>query len=165
MFMIDRPGIEPRISGMISWKYQAIGFLYWASEQWIAGSPHTPANRAKLKNRWVHEEWGFPFRDCPGDACFIYPTREGVIASVRAQYMRDGVEDYEYLAILKTTLAHALKKGKVPAALRRKAESLIKVPDHIVKSVNNWTKSENDLMKFRSEVAETIIQLQKAVGK
>lgn len=65
----------------------------------------------KLANRWIHEEWGFPFQNAPGDACFIYPTKDGVIASLRAQYIRDGVEDYEYLAILKHYRDAALKKG------------------------------------------------------
>lgn len=165
MFMIDRPGIEPRISAMIGWKYQAIGFLYWASEQWIGGSPKDPVNQPKMKNRWVHEEWGFPIRDCPGDACFIYPTKEGVVASLRAQYMRDGVEDYEYLAILKQYRDLALRMGKMNAPLRRKVEALLKVPDHIVKTANHWTKSEVELLKFRREVAETIVQLKKATGK
>ena len=51
------------------------------------------------------------------------------------------------------------------APLRRKVEALLKVPDHIVKTANHWTKSEVELLKFRREVAETIVQLKKATGK
>ena len=161
MYMIDRPGIEPRITGTICWKFNAKGFLYWTSEQWLAGGAGEPANRAKMKKRWVHEEWGFPFRDNPGDGCFIYPTKDGVVPSLRAQYMRDGVEDYEYLAVLQKTLGQALKKGKMTAQLRRETDAILKVPDHIVKAVNDWTKSESALQDFRNKVAEQIIKLQK----
>lgn len=159
MFMIDRPGIEPRISSLVCWKYQAKGFLYWASEQWIAGHPSLPENRKKLANRWIHEEWGFPFQNAPGDACFIYPTKDGVIASLRAQYIRDGVEDYEYLAILKHYRDAALKKGKLNADLRRRVEALLRIPDHIVKATNVWTRSVSELSDFRNDVAEHIIML------
>jgi len=159
MFMIDRPGIEPRISSLVCWKYQAKGFLYWASEQWIAGHPSAPENRKKLENRWVHEEWGFPFQSAPGDACFIYPTKDGVVASLRAQYIRDGVEDYEYLAILKQYRDLALKKGKLNVELRKKVEALLKIPDNIVKATNEWTHSDSELAEFRNEVAENIAKL------
>ena len=165
MYMIDRPGIEPRITGTICWKFNAKGFLYWTSEQWLAGGAGEPANRAKMKNRWVHEEWGFPFRDNPGDGCFIYPTKDGVIPSLRAQYMRDGVEDYEYLAVLQKTLGQALKKGKMTAQLRRETDAILKVPDNIVKAVNDWTKSESALQDFRNKVAEQIIKLQNRLKK
>ena len=159
MFMIDRPGIEPRIASLICWKYQARGFLYWASEQWIAGPPSTPENRKKLANRWIHEEWGFPFQNAPGDACFIYPQKEGVIASLRAQYIRDGVEDYEYLCILKQYRDLALRKGVMNQELRRNVEALLKVPDHIVQATNVWTHSLSELENFRSQVAEQIMKL------
>ena len=89
MYMIDRPGIEPRIAALICWKFQARAFLYWAPEQWVAGGANTPVNRKKLQNRWIHEEWGFPFRSFPGDGCLIYPAKDGVIASLRAQYIRE----------------------------------------------------------------------------
>lgn len=162
MFMIDRPGIEPRIAAMICWKYGAKGFIYWTGEQWLAGPANTPENKKKLANPWIHEEWGFPFRSAPGDGCFIYPTKDGVIPSLRAQYIRDGVEDYEYMAILKKYYGLALKKGRLNAALRRKAEALLKVPDQVVRAANSWTRSEDELEKFRNETAETIIELKKA---
>ncbi len=160
MYMIDRPGIEPRITGMICWKFNAKGFLYWTSEQWLGGAANTPENKKKLQNRWIHEEWGFPIRDCPGDGCFIYPTKDGVIPSLRAQYIREGVEDYEYLAILKKTQDQVLKKGKMTVPLRRETEAMLKVPDSIVKATNDWTKSEAELTGFREKVAEQIIKLQ-----
>ncbi len=35
-----------------------------------------------------------------GDGCLIYPLPDGPVGSIRLENIRDGIEDYDYLALL-----------------------------------------------------------------
>lgn len=158
-YQIDRPGADARIAGFMSWKYNAKGFLYWTCEQWAGGSYATPENKKKLANRWIHEEWGFPIKNHPGDGCFIYPTKDGVIASFRAQQIRESVDDYEYMAILKKQYEKAKTMKRLTPELAKKAEKFLQIPDNIVKMTNTWTKSLSEMDNFRDEVGNLTAEL------
>ena len=156
-FQIDRPSAEPRINGLVCRKCGAEGFLYWSSVQWTSSDVKSADYKSKKANPWVHEEWGFPILGCPGDGCFVYPTKDGVVPSLRAQYIRDGAEDYEYVEILARRLAAAVKSGRLSAADRARAERLVRIPDEVVRAPNAWTTSSAALEAYRREVARMII--------
>lgn len=157
MYQIDRPGIEPRITGLICAKAGAEGFLYWSDTAW--DDDKTRPLKLKDDNRWVNEKWLFPYRDMPGDGCFIYPDRERLLASFRAQAIRKCVDDYEYLSILRKSYESSLAKGALSPELKDKAERLLRIPDNIVQSCTSWTKSLDELEKFRLDVAAAIAEL------
>lgn len=156
-YQIDRPAIEPRITGLICRKTGAQGFLYWTSVQW--SSEQEWKKGGKSKDRWVHEDWSLPIKPCPGDGCFTYPTKDRVVPSLRAVYIRDGVEDYEYLAELDRRYAAAKAKGMVPAAVEREVKRLLAIPDDVVRATNEWTHDAAVLDRFRGEVAAAIAAL------
>ncbi len=157
-YTIDRPGIDPRIAAWICWKTGAEGFLYWTATMW--DSPAIIKQKMAGDNRWIKEQWLFPWDDMPGDGCFIYPEKERLVASFRAQAIRDGFEDYEYLVQLDSHYRAAVAGGKLPPELRQRAETLLAIPDPIVKSCMSWTKSPGDLEATRRAIAETIVELQ-----
>jgi len=158
MYQIDRPAIEPRNHRSDLLAAGAEGFLYWTSTAW-----DTDAIREwKLKNdRWVSENWKFVWKDMPGDGAFVFPSPEGPVATLRANSIREGVDDYEYMAILRKSLKEAEARGKVSPALKAKAEAMLKIPDSIVSAPYKWTTSPEELDNFREKVAEMIIQLMK----
>ena len=78
---IDMPLIDNRILHWINYKYDLKGFLHWG---W---------------NHWTEN----PFQEVGmhvGDGWHVYPTRKGVLNSLRWEQMRNGIQDYEYLLLL-----------------------------------------------------------------
>ena len=115
----------------------------------------------------VRRHWG------NGDGRFIYPplsasvpgkTSEPVIAkpvsSIRWEMLREGIEDYEMLWLLRDLLR---KKGdRLPAERRKEMENLLAVPPTITTNMTTFTKSPKPIYEHRSKVAEAIEELSAA---
>lgn len=80
-----------RTSPWLNRRYNITGVLYWSSVYW--GSPD--------RNPW--DDPGFRVR-YNGEGALFYPGDdagiEGPVASIRLKSLRDGMEDYEYFALL-----------------------------------------------------------------
>jgi hypothetical protein len=110
--MIDHSGLRNRIMEWFSWKYDVGGELYFNM------------NEAYFKND--------PWKDVRlfggnGDGTLYYPGRPDVIGgtthipveSIRLKLIREGLEDYEYLAMLSQRLGRAAVTEMVNTLLRR----------------------------------------------
>ena len=73
--------------------------------------------------------------------------------------LRDGIEDYEYMVILKKLLV--LKKGKVTVWRHKYCSSLLDVPESISKDMTNFTKDPAPIEARRHEIARAIADLSK----
>ncbi len=94
--VIDRPGIEARITPWLAWRERVGGLVYYSTTDW---SP---------------DPWTQPWlNDGNGDGFLFYPPKDGTIAydacqaqsdrlvpSIRWELLREGMEDYEYLWLL-----------------------------------------------------------------
>lgn len=92
---IDFAPINFRIQpGFISQRLNLSGLLYWRVDLW----PSDPWNH-------VNNAGTFSSNNYPGEGMLVYPGGpvgiEGVAPSMRLKWIRDGVEDYEYVALLK----------------------------------------------------------------
>jgi hypothetical protein len=88
-WLLDYPLIDYRITPWISWALRLSGLLYWTTTYW----PNDP---------WVTPVgWYYA-----GDGILFYPGSavgyDGPVASMRLKALRDGMEDYEYLQLLRT---------------------------------------------------------------
>jgi hypothetical protein len=104
-----------------------------------------------------------------GDGRFIYPplaaadanpaepVLEGPVDSIRWEMLRDGIEDYEYLAILRKFLAG--KKDKLTAQQFRGFSALLEVPEDITKDMTTFTKDPAPIEARRDQIARAIIEL------
>ena len=70
----------------------------------------------------------------------------------------DGIEDYEYFAMLKKLLA--AKGDKLSAAKRAEYEALLKVPADVTTSPINFTGSPAPMEAHRAKLAKAIAALQ-----
>ncbi len=91
--IIDRTGVEARITPWLAWLERVDGLLYYATTDW---SP---------------DPWAQPWiNDANGDGFMFYPPKDSTIAfdasnpqsnrlvpSIRWELLREGMEDYEYL--------------------------------------------------------------------
>ena len=92
-WQIDFPPINYRIPhGFINQSLGLTGLLYWAVDYWEE-DPWQSLN-------YLHEGENFP-----GEGTLVYPGEgigiDGIVPSMRLKWIRDGVEDYEYIEILK----------------------------------------------------------------
>jgi hypothetical protein len=91
---IDFKPINYRIQpGFISQSLGLTGLLYWQNDLWT-------------KDPWHDvQTYAADGRDYPGEGMLLYPGAQvginGIVPSMRLKWLRDGVEDYEYVQILK----------------------------------------------------------------
>ncbi len=106
-YFIDAPALDPVMVPWITARYQMNGILYWAANFWN----QTP-------DPWLDPVTFISGFDCSdgyvlnGEGSLIYPgdrTRrytgqpdvQGPVSSIRFELLREGIEDYEYLWMLK----------------------------------------------------------------
>lgn len=176
---IDHPATELRVWHWQTWQRKIVGTLVWESNYWTseAAFPDKPQNPYEDPMGYVSgystpkgtkAYWG------NGDGRFIYPPEaaavpglsgpEPVIAppvsSIRWEMLREGVEDYEYLYLLRDLLAK--KRAGLPAAEAKRIESLLEVPASITKDMTTFTTDSAPIYARRAEIAEAIETLSKA---
>ena len=138
---IDVPLMNYRVPAWIAWRYGMSGILYWGNmvywkevdDPWI--SPKTYRNKYNAKIVYN------------GEGTLLYPGRavgyDGIVPSLRIKALRDGIEDFEYLAILERAgLADEARKVVLPLA-------------------ESWFKWEKDPAAYRiarAKLADMIIR-------
>ena len=110
-WQIDFPLLNYRVPMWIAWRYRMRGLLYWGGMSYWSGvddpwtDPKTLDRRTKGKGPLYN-----------GEGNLLYPARavgyDGITPSLRLKALRDGIEDYEYLANLER-LGRAAQAEKV----------------------------------------------------
>ncbi|HSW46239.1 MAG TPA: glycoside hydrolase domain-containing protein, partial [Phycisphaerae bacterium] len=165
-FFIEYPSIEPRLlTGTMSYKYEAGGFLYYMINLWdnnkdvVGPGPYTNWNPGSFYNEKNK-------KTANGDGSLFCPGPDGPLSTMRMENIRDGFEDYEYLYML-ADLASAARKQADSSAARAfadKAERLLVVPDNVVRSVTEFTTNPKDLSGYRAKLAAAILEGQAFAG-
>ncbi|MDD5704876.1 MAG: DUF4091 domain-containing protein, partial [Kiritimatiellae bacterium] len=141
-----RPYIATRIQSWMAWEYQFDGFLIYMLSQVLEVN-------AKAQPRWPASEWSDG--GCRGSGTLVYPGPDyGIVPGMRLANIREGLEDYEYFALLKK-LSATLGKSR-NAELLQRIERALAVDDDIVGSVFDWTKDRERLEAKRAQLAELI---------
>jgi len=164
-FFIEYPTIESRLlTGAMSYKYEAGGFLYYMINLWYSNK--------KVVGPGPYTDWDPGSCDdsrgktANGDGSLMCPGPEGPLSTIRMENIRDGFEDYEYLYRLRE-LADAVRKQGTSAAgqsFLAEADKLLAVPDNVLDSVVEYTTDPQDLSKYRCELAAAILEGQKLAG-
>ena len=168
---IDHPGTEMRLWLWQTWGEDVAGILIWTTTWWTSANaypdPAHPQNPYEDSMSWCASDtlgkgtkspWG------NGDGRFLYPPRaaaqpsstpvlDGPVDSFRIEMLRDGIEDYEYFAMLKRLLA---ERRNLPSALRDKAAALLKVPPSVYSSMTEFATDPEPMEKHREKLARTI---------
>jgi len=91
---IDYPLLKMRIIPWLSWGYGMNGYLHYAYNWWLSPSGKSPRED-------VDQGGKYP----PGDGFIVYPPladkSRSPVSSMRWEAFRDGLEDYEYLVLLR----------------------------------------------------------------
>ncbi|HNR99124.1 MAG TPA: DUF4091 domain-containing protein [Planctomycetota bacterium] len=170
---IDHPATDLRVWLWLSWKYGVTGILVWESSYWTSPCAYPKERQDPWKDPMSYVSgYSFPPGHIGywgnGDGRFIYPPREiegptlsGPVDSIRWEMLRDGLEDYEYLALLARRIEAARAKGIDTGAFA----PLLAVPDEICADARTYTRSPAPILARRRAVARAIEALGALLGK
>jgi hypothetical protein len=129
--------------GFINQSLGLSGLLYWQVDLWT-DDPWNNVQTAKVDGL-----------NYPGEGMLVYPGAqvgvEGIVPSMRLKWLRDGVDDYDYIELLK-------KAGKPELALELSRQ--------IGPDWRNWSRDPQALETVRRRIGDEIeaINLAKAKG-
>jgi hypothetical protein len=134
-YMIDIPGAANRVMQWVAWKFRVEGELYYSMNE-AYGQDNDPWENVRLFGG-------------NGDGTLFYPGRPSRIGgqsdipieSIRLKLIREGMEDYEYLALL------AKLDGR---------QSADRYADRIVKAPYLWESRPEVFLKVRQELGESL---------
>ncbi|WP_347245184.1 glycoside hydrolase domain-containing protein [Thermogutta sp.] len=140
---IDYPLLHYRVPSWISWRFGITGLLYWGGmsywdqveDPWTDANTYRPgpADRPLTFN---------------GEGTLVYPARpcgyEGIVPSLRLKALRDSIEDYEYLEML--------RRGD-------RADDAQRLVLSLTPSWFEWSDNPEDYEEARRKLAELILTL------
>jgi len=175
---IDHPATELRVWLWQTWRRKIEGILIWSTNYWTSTAAYPDRDRPQnpyddpmgwvsgySTDKGVRRPWG------NGDGRFVYPPEscadahppgpvlDGPVDSIRWEMLRDGLEDYEYLVILRRLLAE--KGERLPTEVRARCEALLEVPEAISHDMTHFTADPAPIEARRAAIAEAI----EALGK
>jgi len=150
---VEYPLITSRTLFWMTWKYGVTGFEYYCYNIWERNYAKDPAKRYP-NVKWKADGWsrGWPTN---GDGMLFYP---GPISSLRFEAIRDGIEDWETLLVLRDCV-EAVRRRKGAARHRKliaEAEKLLAVGDDVVAGFNRYTHDPALLLARREAVGDLI---------
>jgi hypothetical protein len=165
-FFLDYPVFDNRIIFTLSYMYDMGGVLYWCiNREW--------ATNMDIKGQWPDKSWK-PYifgahnnkrKFSNGMGNYVYPGKDGrILPSLRLENLRDGIEDYEYLVMLKE-LTSELIKQKPESKLIAEAEKLLKVPTSVAIAVNDYSGNPANLLQYRKNIANMIVKIKNQLKK
>ena len=149
-YFIDAPAMDPVMVPWITWRYGMQGILYWDMKHWT-----------EVKSPWTdpvtYQSGYFCSRGgvLNGEGSLMYPGSEtrqytgqanvdGPCSSIRFELLREGIEDYEYLWLLKSLGDASFADDAVKS---------------MVVDVSAFSRNPEDLFALRAKMARRIEQL------
>ncbi|MBN2506795.1 MAG: DUF4091 domain-containing protein [Verrucomicrobia bacterium] len=170
---IDHAAPEMRLWLWQTFQRNIEGILVWETTYWTSGAaypdPAKPQNPYADPMSWTsgystpagaRRPWG------NGDGRFIYPppaaaradspspVMDGPVDSIRWEHLRDGIEDYEYLVILRARLAD--RKASISNEDYNRHAGLLSVPEAITRSMTEFAQDGEPIEAHRHKVARAI---------
>jgi hypothetical protein len=156
-FFIDFPGVDPRILGWQYWRYNITGFLYYLInlyeqvENWNQNGP-----------KWPEHPWNPLSFNTNSDGILMYPGPDMTsLASTRLENIRDGIEDFEALAILRDITVRMEQQEDSEGLLSHAREVLAVRPD-VTSSWTEYTQEPGRIASARAEVDISIEECMRA---
>ncbi len=173
---IDHPAPEMRLWLWQTFQRNIEGVLVWETTYWTSRAAYPdaqhPQNPYTDPMSWT-SGYSTPTGDrLPwgnGDGRFLYPpltaaagsdtpVLEDPVDSIRWEHLRDGIEDYEYLCILRRRLAE--RRAGLSTATYQRLARLLEVPEDITRSLTEFAADGVPIEKHRHQVARAIEELQ-----
>jgi len=173
---IDHPATELRVWLWQTWQRNIAGILVWQATYWTSSAafPDKPQNPYEdpmgyvsgySTPKGVKRYWG------NGDGRFIYPplsaavpgasgnkpVLEPPVSSIRWEMLREGIEDWEMLYLLRGLVQ--ANRHKLSADELERLEQLLQVPADITSDMTTFTTDPRPIHTHRALVARAIERL------
>ena len=149
-YFIDAPAMDPVMVPWITWRLGLNGILYWALNFW-----------SQTVDPWLNPVTYLSGYFCSGgyvlngEGSLIYPGSrvrrytgqkdvDGPVSSIRFELLREGIEDYEYLWLLRS-----LGDGELAD----------RIAGELVRGVREFTRDPSALLEARAKMAARLEQL------
>ena len=130
---VDYSLLKVRLLHWLNFRFGATGYLHWGWNQWSVKDPFADVEPPHGQGVFLP----------PGDAWIVYPSKEHVLlSSIRAEAMRDGIEDFELLLLL---------HGKSPQTAMALAERMIPKMDAPEKDIAKFRQARRELLEALAE--------------
>ncbi len=146
-FFLDFAAVEHRVLFWQLWALGVRGLHYWSVNHVPEGQDAfagmldtTPAN---------------------GDGLLVYPGANGPVNSIRWEIIREGIEDYDYLAILQEHRRKLAAQGGHEALLARVDQAFDLTP--VLSSLGKFERNPEVLLAKRLQIAAMIEETGKAL--
>jgi hypothetical protein len=143
---IDFLGIEHRILFWQTWSLGLRGFHYWnvnyvpeGRDPWKTLADVVPTN---------------------GDGFLMYPTATGPAGSIRLANIRDGIDDYDYLVLLRRGIVK-LESVRGQEGVKKRAKDAYNIGE-LVQSLVTFPRDPQVLINKRDEIARAIVAMRRA---
>lgn len=147
---VEHSGVDMRVWLWQTWMEKVQGVIIWESVCWnrkaIYPDPERPQNPYEDAMVWTSKH---PWNS--GEGRYVYPPQrcfetkdpvvEGPVDSIRFEMLREGVEDYEYFAMLKRL---------------DPASPLLAVPPEVTSSLDDYSVDPAGMEAHRMRLAEAI---------
>ncbi len=148
-YFIDAPAMDPVMVPWITEQYKMVGFLYWAANFWTE-TPNPWLDAVTFISGYLCSD-GYVLN---GEGSLLYPGDyvkrftgqpdvDGPVSSLRFELLREGIEDYDYIQMLKN------------AGQKEFADQLV---NKMVIDVSTFSRNVADLYAARKAMA---LQLEK----
>jgi hypothetical protein len=169
-FYIESPAIYKRTIAWHSWMFGVDAFEHWSTNHFwrntLAGKP--------MSGKWPNRPWDSrTYMDFHGEGQLVYPGPNGeCIPSMRLEIFRDGMDDYEYLYILRDLIEKCEKENievelnDYQQLLKVEEYLLVKYPKDLTMTQENTIRYPNQPERFfktRNKLASAIQDLQKVL--
>ncbi len=146
-FFVDFTGVEHRV---LFWQAFALGIRglhYWSAN-------YAPADQ---------DPWNdvLDFTPVNGDGLLVYPSPSGPVSSIRWEIIRDGIEDFDYLAILGRRLRQLAERDP-NAPLLQEAKRVLDL-EPVVPNLVSFPRDPQILLGKRTAAARMIEKLDAAL--
>ncbi|MFP4058485.1 MAG: glycoside hydrolase domain-containing protein [Candidatus Brocadiia bacterium] len=158
-----------RLLPWLCWKYGVEGYEFWGVN-WYTYDPWEVGWHRFISQSSDGETYYF-VRYPNGDGYLAYPPgpvgADGPVSSIRLEQAREGVEDYEYLALLDRLLAEARQQGRWPVTVaraqrvREEATGLVEMPNRGGRYSTALLPDPHAVGRMRRKVAEAILDLRR----
>jgi hypothetical protein len=142
-WLLDYPVIHHRLLPWLATRYGVTGFTYWDVSHFPGGEfdPWKDGGSYPHPNGEVYN----------GDGLLIYPARqethgyEGPVASMRLKWLRDAVDDFDYLTLMQ-------QHGELEQAMQRGST--------FARGLTDWDDNVEALMAARVDVGNRLERLE-----
>jgi len=135
---LEYPFVEGRVLGWLTYRYHADGLLYWHVNLWSDAPPLKTGDT--FLAAWKAEN----SLRMAGDGQLLYPGEDGPLPSIRLANIRDGIEDYEWLAMSERTNGRAQTEAATAT---------------VVRSMTDFERSPERLRQARARLADALERL------